>query len=82
MAEGESVRSCRSTKMHRLIQSFNIVTDTATRIAGVYRMVSMTLLEIIRQIQYKDLATDKNLTMDIRSGGIEPVPEYNRGCYG
>ena len=32
-------------------------------------MGSMTLLRIFRQISTKMLQTDKNLTMDVRSGG-------------
>ena len=48
--------------------TFNIVTDTATRIAGVQNG-QYDIAEDIPADQYKDLAADKNLTMDVRSGG-------------
>lgn len=67
-AEGESSGLAGAKNAQADTITFNIVTDTATRIAGVQNG-QYDIAEDIPADQYKDLATDKNLTMDVRSGG-------------
>ena len=67
-AEGESSGLAGAKNAQADTITFNIVTDTATRIAGVQNG-QYDIAEDIPADQYKDLAADKNLTMDVRSGG-------------
>lgn len=67
-AEGESsgLAGAKNGKAETI--TFNIVPDTATRIAGVQNG-QYDIAEDIPGDQYKELAEDENLKMDVRSGG-------------
>lgn len=67
-AEGKSSGLAGAKEAQADTIIFNIVTDTSTRIAGV-QSGQYDIAEDIPADQYKDLAADKNLTMDVRSGG-------------
>lgn len=80
-AEGKSSGLAGAKNAQADTITFNIVTDTATRIAGVQNG-QYDIAEDIPADQYKDLAADKNLTMDVRSGGTLNLFLNTTGCYG